>query len=35
LGLLDLGKTAALVFFATAAGAGIIPSDLGHFSGSA
>ena len=35
LGVLDLGKTAALVFFATAAGAGIIPSDLGHFSGSA
>jgi hypothetical protein len=35
LGLLDLGQAAALVFFATAAGAGIIPSDLGHFSGSA
>ena len=35
LALLDLGKTAALVFFATAAGAGIIPSNLGHFSGSA
>jgi len=35
LGLLDLGQAAALVFFVTAAGAGIIPSDLGHFSSSA
>ena len=33
--LLVLGQTAAFVFLATAAAAGIIPSDLGHFSTSA
>jgi hypothetical protein len=32
LGLGVLGEAAALVFLAAAAGAGIIPSDLGHFS---
>jgi hypothetical protein len=34
-GLLDLGQAASLVFFAAAAEAGIIPSDLGYFSTSA